>query len=70
MLLTKKIRVFGENWKVEGKIDDRIIIYAVCIKIINILKFNNDSDLFAIEIKALKLLLIIFIKLFMLKMFI
>ena len=35
--------------KVEGKIDDRIITYDECIKIINMLKFHNDSDLFAIE---------------------
>ena len=35
--------------KIEGNIDERKIEYSECIKIINTLKFNEKSSLFAIE---------------------
>lgn len=35
--------------KVKGQIDDRIITYEDCKKIINMLRFNAESDLFAVE---------------------
>lgn len=35
--------------KIEGKIDDRKISYNECIKIITKLRFNEESDIFAIE---------------------
>ncbi|NMA50245.1 MAG: phosphoribosylaminoimidazolesuccinocarboxamide synthase [Mollicutes bacterium] len=35
--------------KPKGLFDDKKITYEECIKIINKLKFNNDSDLFALE---------------------
>jgi prophage maintenance system killer protein len=35
--------------KPDGTIDDKIITYEECKKIINDLKFNNDSNLFALE---------------------
>ena len=35
--------------KLEGNIDDRQIQYADCIEVINKLRFNQESDLFAVE---------------------
>ena len=35
--------------KSKGKIDDLIITYEDCIKVINKLRFNNQSGLFALE---------------------
>ena len=35
--------------KPKGTNDDKIITYEECLRVINDLKFNNDSDLFALE---------------------
>lgn len=35
--------------KIEGNIDDRKIEYQKCINIINKLRFNEESSLFAVE---------------------
>ena len=35
--------------KVKGNFDDKIITYEECISVINKLKFNNESSLFALE---------------------
>ncbi len=35
--------------KPNGTTNNKVIIYEDCIKVINKLKFNNDSDLFALE---------------------
>ena len=35
--------------KIEGNIDDRKIEYQECINIINKLRFNEESSLFAVE---------------------
>ena len=35
--------------KPKGTNDDKIITYEECLRVINNLKFNNDSDLFALE---------------------
>ena len=35
--------------KIEGNIDDRTIEYQKCINIINKLRFNEESSLFAVE---------------------
>ena len=35
--------------KIDGKIDNRRIDYQECVEIINKLRFNEESNLFAIE---------------------
>ena len=35
--------------KVKGKKSEKVVIYEECMEVINKLKFNNESNLFALE---------------------
>ena len=43
------IMIIGQWKKVSGSVDTKKITYEECINIINTLRFNSESDLFALE---------------------